>query len=100
MMSLDLAVVGNCGFGAPIKRHVATLERVERELHRGPYSFRYVDSDDFGRPSVEALAAVDLSRAWNGAFQLIDSRKMACPRRLPRTDFRGRKAAGDSVRRP
>jgi GH15 family glucan-1,4-alpha-glucosidase len=48
-------------------RFVATLERVERELRRGPYLYRYEDADDLGRPAsafivcsfwyVEALAA-------------------------------------------
>jgi GH15 family glucan-1,4-alpha-glucosidase len=33
-------------------RQIATFEAIERELRRGPYLFRYVDPDDFGRPET------------------------------------------------
>jgi len=50
------------------RRYVATLERIERELRRGPYLYRYAQADDMGEPTsafvvctfwyIEALAAV------------------------------------------
>lgn len=49
-------------------RYVKTVERIEKELRRGPYLFRYGEADDFGMPEtafnvctfwyIEALASL------------------------------------------
>jgi GH15 family glucan-1,4-alpha-glucosidase len=47
----SLLLMHEVGFISPDDpRFVGTVEAVERELKRGPFLFRYVREDDFGRP--------------------------------------------------
>lgn len=65
----SLLLMPSLGFiNARDPRFLGTLERIEQELRRGPYLFRYAGEDDFGAPStaftvctfwyIEALADV------------------------------------------
>jgi GH15 family glucan-1,4-alpha-glucosidase len=66
-------------------RFLATLERIERELKRGPYLLRYADADDFGAPSnafiicsfwyVDALDAVGRREEARALFEILLARR-------------------------
>ena len=66
-------------------RFLATLKRIERELRRGVYLYRYSDPDDFGRPAtafivcsfwyVEALAAVGRREEARELFENLLARR-------------------------
>lgn len=81
----SLLLMAHIGFIDPAdKRYIATVERIERELRRGQYLFRYADSDDFGRPAtafivctfwyIEGLATIGRRDEARGLFENLLAR--------------------------
>jgi GH15 family glucan-1,4-alpha-glucosidase len=87
-MDASLLLLSTLGFIPPDDpRFKATLERCEKELLRGDYMFRYVNEDDFGRPStaflactfwyIDALTAVGRRDEARAMFEKLLSRRNA-----------------------
>ena len=87
-LDASLLTLPDLGFIAPDDpKFLATLAAIESELRRGPYVFRYTNSDDFGRPQtafnictfwyINALAAVGRDAEARVLFQNMLDRRNA-----------------------
>lgn len=85
-MDASLLLMHTLGFLAPDDpRFTSTLERVESELRRGDFLFRYAVSDDFGKPThaflactfwyIDALAAVGRKQEARQLFESMLERR-------------------------
>jgi GH15 family glucan-1,4-alpha-glucosidase len=85
-MDATLLLLAEVGFLEPADpRFAATVAAVEKDLRRGDYIFRYVESDDFGEPAnaflvctfwyVNALAALDRREEARTLFEKLLARR-------------------------
>ena len=87
-LDASLLLLAELNFTTPgDPRFVATVEAIERELKRGDYVFRYLESDDFGVPQnafivctfwlIDALASIGRVADARAMFERLLARRNA-----------------------